>query len=91
MTENQVGKLVTQLSKVKVMTLDDIKPFIRPNTKDKKDRANDWYRNQLNCLNVLGYFKSIGVAYDMYCKCSDYVECDAKPNTMVLYMLDVIN
>ncbi|MGJ3781576.1 hypothetical protein ACLOBT_07980 [Lactiplantibacillus plantarum] len=90
MTENQVGKLVTQLSKVKVMTLDDIKPFIRPNTKDKKDRANDWYRAQLNCLSILGYFKSVGVAYGMYCKVSDYVDIDANPQQMVLFMLDVI-
>lgn len=90
MTDNQVGKLVTQLSKVKAMTLDEIKPFIRPNTKDNKDRADAWYRNQLNALSILGYFKSVGVAYDMYCKCSDYVDIDAKPNTMVLYMLDVI-
>lgn len=41
MTENQVGKLITQLSKVKAMTLDDIKPFIKPDTKDDKDRADD--------------------------------------------------
>lgn len=90
MTENQVGKLITQLSRVKVMTLNDIKPFIKPSTKDNKDRANDWYRNQLNCLDILGYFKLHGVAYDKYCKCSDYVECDAKPQQKVLYMLDVI-
>ncbi|MDK9681536.1 hypothetical protein J8037_001010 [Lactiplantibacillus plantarum] len=90
MTENQVGKLVTQLSKVKVMTLDDTKPFIRPNTKDNKDRADDWYRNQLNCLDILGYFKANNVAYDMYCKCSDYVDIDAKANQRVLYMLDLI-
>ncbi|MDO7806436.1 hypothetical protein Q7Q91_15705 [Lactiplantibacillus pentosus] len=90
MTENQVGQLITHLSKVKVMTLDNVKKFIRPSAKDNKDRGNDWYRNQLNCLDILGYFKANGVAYDMYCKCSDYVEIDAKPNQRVLYMLDVI-
>lgn len=90
MTENQVGKLITQLSIVKVMTLNDIKPFIKPSTKDNKDRADDWYRNQLNCLDILGYFKLHGVAYDKYCKCSDYVDIDAKPQQKVLYMLDVI-
>ncbi|MCT3329450.1 hypothetical protein [Lactiplantibacillus pentosus] len=90
MTENQVGKLVTKLSKVKVMTLDDTKWYIRPNTKDGKDRADDWYATQLNCLDILGYFKANGIAYDMYCKVSDYVECDAKPNQRVLYMLDVV-
>lgn len=90
MTENQVGRLVTKLSKVKVMTLDDVKWYIRPNTKDGKDRADDWYYSQLNCLDILGYFKANGIAYDMYCKCSDYVECDAKANQRVLYMLDVI-
>lgn len=89
MTENQVGKLITQLSKVKAMTLDDIKPFIKPDTKDDKDRADDWYRNQLNCLDILGYFKANDVAYDMYCKCSDYVDIDAKPQQKVLYMLNI--
>lgn len=89
MTENQVGKLITQLSKVKAMTLDDIKPFIKPDTKDDKDRADDWYRNQLNCLDILGYLKANDVAYDMYCKCSDYVDIDAKPQQKVLYMLNI--
>lgn len=90
MTENQVGKLITQLSKVKVMTLDNVKPFIKPSTKDGKDRADDWYRNQLNCLDILGYFKANDVAYDKYCKCSDYIDIDANPQQRVLYMLDVI-
>ncbi|MCT3287236.1 hypothetical protein [Lactiplantibacillus pentosus] len=90
MTQDQVGKLVTKLSKVKVMTLDDTKWYIRPNTKDGKDRADDWYATQLNCLDILGYFKANDIAYDMYCKVSDYVECDAKPNQRVLYMLDVV-
>lgn len=90
MTENQVGKLVTKLSKVKVMTLDDTKWYIRPNTKDGKDRADGWYATQLNCLDILGYFKANGIAYDMYCECSDYVDIDAKPQQRVLYMLDVV-
>ncbi|MCA1344045.1 hypothetical protein [Lactiplantibacillus pentosus] len=90
MTQDQVGKLVTKLSKVKVMTLDDTKWYIRPNTKDGKDRADDWYATQLNCLDILGYFKANDIAYDMYCKVSDYVECDAKQNQRVLFMLDVI-